>query len=93
MTQWYVHWSGDNNCFNCVNYRCLQQVLGYRLNRIKFALTWLAILATAGLLRLIFFWKPSWMLYCTHDCCQTEFATKLLLKVRPLVAKLSCLHT
>lgn len=49
------------------------------MNRAKQALTWALIFATVGLLRLIFFWKPEWMLYATHSKCSLEGADTALL--------------
>ncbi len=43
-------------------------------------ITWILIVLTIGFLRLIFYWKPDWMLKCTHRQCSLKTATKVLLK-------------
>ncbi|XP_064599544.1 polyamine-transporting ATPase 13A3-like isoform X2 [Liolophura sinensis] len=45
------------------------EIIGYRLVRLRQILTWGAILLTVGLLRLIFHWKPEWMIWATHCEC------------------------
>ncbi|KAJ8320392.1 hypothetical protein KUTeg_001979, partial [Tegillarca granosa] len=53
---------------------------GYKLNKWKRACTYLAILITAGLLRLVFYWCPHWMLRCTHSKCPLSVAEAVLLQ-------------
>lgn len=55
------------------------KIYGYRVNICKQLLTWLFIVITIGLLRLVFFWKPEWMLYCTHCRSSLETADSCLL--------------
>lgn len=33
-----------------------------------------------GFLRLVFYWKPNWMLLCTHKQCGLGEATSILLR-------------
>lgn len=42
--------------------------------------TWIFITLTLGFLRLVFYWKPNWMLICTHKQCSLDVATKILLR-------------
>lgn len=44
-------------------------------------MTWFFIILTVGFLRLVFYWKPNWMLWCTHRKCSLAAATQLLLRV------------
>lgn len=55
------------------------EMVGYRQDLCLTILTWCGIVCTAGLLRLLFHWHPSWMLRCTHRRCRLGQATKLLL--------------
>lgn len=43
------------------------------------AITWIGIVLTAFLLRLVFHWKPEWMLKCTHVKSSLAKAQKVLL--------------
>ncbi|XP_043214514.1 polyamine-transporting ATPase 13A3-like isoform X1 [Amphibalanus amphitrite] len=53
-------------------------VLGFRRSAPLTALLWLAVLLTAGLLRLLLHWRPDWMLRCTHRRCHLRHATSVL---------------
>ncbi|CAG2100693.1 unnamed protein product [Medioppia subpectinata] len=55
------------------------EIYGYRPHFVHTLLTWTAILMTCGLLRLLFHWKPHWMLTCTHVKCPLDCAKKVLL--------------
>lgn len=55
------------------------EIYGYRRSYFNTFLTWLAILASGFLLRLIFYWKPHWMLYSTSRRCTLDEAEKVLL--------------
>nr|XP_027204749.1 probable cation-transporting ATPase 13A3 [Dermatophagoides pteronyssinus]XP_027204751.1 probable cation-transporting ATPase 13A3 [Dermatophagoides pteronyssinus] len=55
------------------------EIYGFMPNTFKTFLTWTIIIFTFGILRLIFHWKPHWMLYCTHNQCSLEKAKKVLL--------------
>ncbi|XP_074655919.1 polyamine-transporting ATPase 13A3-like [Tubulanus polymorphus] len=53
---------------------------GFRSSGLYRILTWIVIVLTVGLLRLVFHWKPEWMLYFTHEKCPLDCAEKVLLK-------------
>ncbi|KAL3862282.1 hypothetical protein ACJMK2_008263, partial [Sinanodonta woodiana] len=55
------------------------EIQGYKNNRVKEILTWIAIFLTVGLLRLVFYWMPHWMVMCTHDRCPLNLAEVVLL--------------
>lgn len=55
------------------------ELFGYKPHRFLTFLTWLGIIGTCGLLRLVFHWQPAWMLYCTHIRCPLHCAKKVLL--------------
>lgn len=59
----------------------VQEIYGYAPNLAKIILTWTLIVLTGGILRLLFHWKPHWMLLCTHNLCTLENAKKVLLIV------------
>lgn len=54
------------------------EVYGYKRSWLRTSITWIFILATGGLLRLVFHWVPEWMLYSTHVRCSLEDASKVL---------------
>ncbi len=56
------------------------EINGYVRSLPKTILTWLMIFLTVGILRLIFYWKPDWMLKCTHAKCKMNDAKKILLQ-------------
>jgi hypothetical protein len=58
------------------------ELWGYELSMSKTAIIWFFILITLGLLRLVLYWKPNWLLLCTHKQCPLHLATKILLKVK-----------
>jgi cation-transporting ATPase 13A3/4/5 len=58
----------------CTHYRCR-----YKRSRVWTFITWLLILISIGLLRLIFHWVPHLMLLFTHCKCSLEEAETLLL--------------
>lgn len=68
---------------NYVNYGTDEQmkVHGYILSKIKNVITIIFMILTIGALRLIFFWRPDWMLKCTHRKCDLDTAVTVLLKV------------
>lgn len=55
------------------------EVYGYERSKLKTAITWIFIIATAGLLRLLFHWIPELMLKCTHSRSSLTVATKVLI--------------
>ncbi|XP_055351131.1 polyamine-transporting ATPase 13A3-like isoform X2 [Paramacrobiotus metropolitanus] len=56
------------------------EIFGYRRNPVKLVLTWISIICTCGIVRLIFYWMRHWMLQCTHSLCTLEHADYVLLK-------------
>ncbi|XP_076329570.1 polyamine-transporting ATPase anne boleyn isoform X2 [Tachypleus tridentatus] len=66
---------------NCINNPEEDQmdIIGYRPHLALSILTWVTVVCTFGLLRLLFHWRPSWKLYCTHIKCPLDSATKVLL--------------
>jgi hypothetical protein len=68
--------------YEYVNHGTDDQMLisGYKNSILKTTLIWILIVFTIGFLRLIFYWKPEWMLICTHTKCDLKLATKVLLK-------------
>ncbi|KAG1653722.1 putative cation-transporting ATPase 13A3 [Nymphon striatum] len=54
-------------------------IVGYKWNKLKYTLTWLLIILSFGFLRLIFHWKPEWMLFFTHTKCRLQVADSVLL--------------
>jgi cation-transporting ATPase 13A3/4/5 len=50
------------------------------------ALTWLFIVLTGGVLRLVFHWWPHLMLYATHRKCALKSAEKVLVVVSDVSA-------
>ena len=61
----------------------MQEVSGFIRSRPKTLLTWLLILLSGGLLRLVFHWLPELMLKATHSPCSLKEASKILIVVRP----------
>ncbi|KAH0547164.1 polyamine-transporting ATPase 13A3-like isoform X1 [Cotesia glomerata] len=58
------------------------EIYGYRRSKIFTIITWILIIATGGLLRLVFHWVPHWMLRATHSKCPLEEADTVLLVER-----------
>ena len=58
------------------------EIWGYESSMLKTVIIWFLILITLGLLRLVLYWKPNWLLLCTHKQCTLHLATKILLKVK-----------
>lgn len=54
------------------------EVYGYCRSQLNTAITWFFIICTGGLLRLVFHWKPEWMLLATHQMCSLSLASKVL---------------
>jgi hypothetical protein len=48
---------------------------------IKSIVTYLIIVMTIGILRLVYHWFPEWFLNCTHSKCTLESAEKVLVVV------------
>lgn len=55
------------------------EIYGYKKCYLYRILTWIAILGSGFLLRLVFFWRPQWMLYFTYRRCPLDKAEKVLL--------------
>ncbi|CAM1327394.1 Uncharacterised protein g9500 [Pycnogonum litorale] len=55
-------------------------IVGFRVHRFRQVLTWICVILTVGFLRLVFHWKPEWMLYLTHRQCTLDNAEVVLLK-------------
>ncbi|XP_076085924.1 polyamine-transporting ATPase 13A3-like isoform X2 [Mytilus galloprovincialis] len=53
---------------------------GYKKNRWKLAIAYLLYILTGGLLRLVFYWLPHWLLKFTHDKCFLHQADSVLLQ-------------
>ncbi|XP_012263211.2 polyamine-transporting ATPase 13A3 isoform X1 [Athalia rosae] len=58
------------------------EIYGYKRNPSWTAITWILIVCTAGLLRLVFHWVPHLMLLATHTKCSLEEAETVLLVER-----------
>lgn len=56
-------------------------VCGYRKSPLKVTVTYFVIIATAGLLRLVFHWMPHWFLKATSVQCDVNRAQYLLITV------------
>ncbi len=56
------------------------EIFGYESSIIGTVITWIGIILTLGFLRLIFYWKPEWMLKATHRQCKVKDATTILLR-------------
>ncbi|KAG9509462.1 putative cation-transporting ATPase 13A3 [Fragariocoptes setiger] len=55
------------------------EMYGYKPNWCLKVITWTLITLSGFVLRLIFSWRPQWMLYATHVRCPLDEATKVLL--------------
>ncbi|XP_046399059.1 polyamine-transporting ATPase 13A3-like [Ischnura elegans] len=55
------------------------ELFGYKRSKARTVVTWLFIVLTAGLLRLLFHWVPRLQLYATHTKCPLSQATRVLL--------------
>lgn len=58
-----------------------QEIYGFKRSVVKTGVTWVLIVATAGLLRLVFHWLPEYMLRATHTPCTLSSASKILIVV------------
>ncbi|CAF0715730.1 unnamed protein product [Brachionus calyciflorus] len=56
------------------------EIYGFKKSIPGIIATWIFIVLTIGFLRLIFYWKPNWMLLCTHKKCDLAEATSILLR-------------
>lgn len=62
-----------------------QEIYGFKRSVVRTGLTWVLIVATAGLLRLFFHWLPEYMLRATHTPCPLSCASKVLIVVSNIV--------
>ncbi len=83
-----LHWWRPNgrrlsrvNFKNYLNLFFSKEIFGYKCNWTKTFLTWILIILSAFILRLIFYWRSHWMLYCTHKRCSQSDADTVLLIV------------
>jgi cation-transporting ATPase 13A3/4/5 len=60
----------------------LKEIWGYQRSDVATAISWFFIIISVGFLRLVFYWKPHWMLKATHVKCSLNQATTVLLKVQ-----------
>ena len=58
-----------------------QEIIGYYCSMPFTVIIWILIVLTVGFLRLVFYWKPEWMLKATHVKCDLHKAQQILLKV------------
>ena len=63
------------------------EICGYQKSIIGLIITWIFIVLTIGFLKLVFYWKPNWMLLCTHRECSLKSATSVLLRVSSSLKK------
>jgi cation-transporting ATPase 13A3/4/5 len=64
------------------------EIQGYERSSGRTSVTWVFIILTLGLLRLIFHWWPQLMLYATHRPCSIAKAQKILVTVRCRLIKI-----
>lgn len=57
------------------------EISGFARSVLGLTITWIFIVLSVGFLRLVFYWKPNWLILCTHKRCFIKYATKVLLKV------------
>lgn len=55
------------------------QIEGFELSQPKYIISWLLTILTLGFLKLIFYWRPDLMLKFTHQKCELNKCTKVLL--------------
>ena len=60
---------------------CWQTLWGYERDMCRTIFTWIFIILSIGVLRLIFYWKPNWFIEFTHHRVNLSKATHVLLKV------------
>ena len=61
----------------------VQEIVGYRTDRVRLAVTWVFIVLSVGLLRLVFYWRPDWMVRCTGRVVVLQLADCVILTVWP----------
>uniref|UniRef100_T1IVD7 Cation-transporting ATPase n=1 Tax=Strigamia maritima TaxID=126957 RepID=T1IVD7_STRMM len=55
------------------------EIFGFIEDKFRTVITWMFMVCSLFTLRLIFHWRPEWMLECTHVKCDLNKATKVLL--------------
>lgn len=55
-------------------------IIGYERSILKTAVTWLAFILSAGLIRLFMHWRRHWLLLSTHRPCGLSVAEKVLIR-------------
>uniref|UniRef100_T1GYY2 Cation-transporting ATPase n=1 Tax=Megaselia scalaris TaxID=36166 RepID=T1GYY2_MEGSC len=56
------------------------EITGYVRSKWKTFFTWIGITLTLGILRLVLYWYPHWLLLATHSPSALEQAEKLLVR-------------
>lgn len=56
------------------------QIWGYKGSKVKNAISWILCTLTAGLLRLLFHWKPTWQVAMTCRGCPLKDAEFVLIR-------------
>ena len=67
--------------FYWINQIFQKELYGYRKSVFWTSITWVFIVLTVGILRMVFHWFPEWFLNCTHTRCPLETAEKVLIVV------------
>ncbi|KAI1285205.1 Polyamine-transporting ATPase 13A3 [Halotydeus destructor] len=55
------------------------EIYGFKRHWFRNILTWCAIVLTLGGMRIVFHWRPHWMLLCSHIKCSLKEAEKVML--------------
>ena len=58
------------------------EIYGYTGSLSGLIVTWIFIVLSVGFLRLVFYWKPNWLILCTHKQCPIKHASIVLLRVK-----------
>lgn len=56
------------------------EIYGFTRSLVGLTITWIFIVLSIGFLRLVFYWKPNWLILCTHKRCLIKYASKIMLK-------------
>ena len=59
----------------------LQKIVGYCKDPVREVVVWVCTILTVGILRLVFYWRPDWMLKCTCVMESLDKAEYVLLEV------------
>jgi hypothetical protein len=64
-----------------ISIKCIiKEIYGFTKSILGNIITWIFVILSLGFLRLVFYWKPRWMLLCTHRECSIKAASKVLLR-------------